>query len=312
MKEDVSWEPAYRQGNGCGVMVGFWESYSQDGLGREFIGDSCRYWCTSVSSSACGYGLLPRMLDSGVLLYVVEQRSRLNKSVSTGDTSWGWAEWQQRVLWFIGSCGFFSDPFSSSALCFIIDWIPFEEVATLKCSSKWQKTMWGWELGPEIDCERFWKHFISMCSVSVFADWTLTLKPTVLRLVRLCDLFFFPKLSPPPAIGRQSCSLWRAQRFESIVLQCRLSSWSSAVHCDVKGRSLFLLILLFLLNPLLNAWEEADFWGKKVFHIIRKVGEENAQSRNRFLGYAWRITQIQGRAQNLGLSLNILSDSSPN
>lgn len=183
-----------------------------------------------------------------------------------------------------GSCvvvGFFSDIFCSFSFC-LIYWIPFEEVATLRCSSKWQKPTWIWKLDPEIDCEGFSKHFIFICSVSVFADWTLTLKPTVLRLVKLCDFYFFPKLSPPPAIGRQYCSLWRAQRFESMVLQCRLSSWSCAVHCDVKGRSLFLLILSFLLNHLLHTWEGADFWGNKVFHIIRKVGEEEIERGNGF------------------------------
>lgn len=129
------------------------------------------------------------------------------------------------VLGFICSCGVFLDTFCSFSLC-LPCWILFEEVAALRCSSKWQKTIWSWELDPEIDCERFWKHFIFTWSVSVFAEWTFTLKPTVLRLVRLCDFYF---CSPPPAIGRHYWSLWKAQRFDRIVLQCELSSWSCAV-----------------------------------------------------------------------------------
>lgn len=118
-------------------------------------------------------------------------------------------------------------------------------------------------------------------------------------------LFFF-KLSPPPVIGRRCCILWRAPRFDSIVLQCGLSNRSSSVHCDVKDTSLFLLVLLFLSNHLLNTWEWTDVWGK-VFHIIRKVGEEEIQRGNCFLGYAWRIIRIvQERLHNMELSLKSL------
>lgn len=135
-----------------------------------------------------------------------------------GKTSWVWAEWQQHM--YLDSyvvVGFFLDTFCSFSLC-LPCWILFEEVAALRCSSKWQKTIWSWELDPEIDCERFWKHFIFTWSVSVFAEWTFTLKPTVLRLVRLCDFYF---CSPPPAIGRHYWSLWKAQRL--IELCCNAS-----------------------------------------------------------------------------------------
>lgn len=198
---------------------------------------------------------------------------------------------------------FFPGTFCSFSL-YLMHWIPLKELPALRCSSKWQKTIWSWELYPKIGSE---KHFIFICPVSVFADWTLTLKPTVLRLVRLCDFYFiFFKLSPPPVIGRRCCILWRAPRFDSIVLQCGLSNRSSSVHCDVKDTSLFLLVLLFLSNHLLNTWEWTDVWGK-VFHIIRKVGEEEIQRGNCFLGYAWRIIRIlQERLHNMELSLKSL------
>lgn len=223
------------------------------------------------------------------------------------NASWVWC-WMATMHMLCFTCGFFffSGTFCSFSL-YLMHWIPLKELPALRCSSKWQKTIWNWELYPKIDSERFWKHFIFICPVSVFADWTLTLKPTVLRLVRLCDFYFiFFKLSPPPVIGRRCCILWRAPRFDSIVLQCGLSNRSSSVHCDVKDTSLFLLVLLFLSNHLLNTWEWTDVWGK-VFHIIRKVGEEEIQRGKCFLGYVWRIIRIlQERLHNMELSLKSL------
>lgn len=161
--------------------------------------------------------------------------------------------------------------------------------------------MWSWELDPEIDCERFWKHFIFTWSVSVFAEWTFTLKPTVLRLVRLCDFYF---CSPPPAIGRHYWSLWKAQRFDRIVLQCELSSWSCAVTVMWRVGTFFSSFISFK-SPI-KYLRESRLLGKKLLYIIRKVGEEEIQRGSSFLGYAWRIIHIQKTLQN---NLNIFSNS---
>lgn len=144
-------------------------------------------YVSSISTE--GMVSLPRLLEFP--FYVVQQVRVVEGTVCFPGKNFLGLGWMAatRVLGFLCSCGDFFGAFCCISLC-LLCWMLFEEAAILRCSSKWQKTIWSWELDPEIDCERFWEHFIFICSVSVFAEWTLTPKPTVLRLVRLCDFYF--------------------------------------------------------------------------------------------------------------------------